>query len=369
MTSRISKLNDTQPLESDRRWQAVMERDSSFDGQFVYSVATTGIYCRPSCGAKLANPQNVQFHLNGSQAEAAGFRSCKRCRPDEPSLIEQHSVTIARVCRFIEGSSENRTSKELAAFAGMSTYHFHRLFKQITGVTPKAYADADRLKRFRESLSADGTTITEAICDAGFNSMSRFYEKSNAKLGMTPRALKSGAAKIEIQFALGDCSLGSVLVAQSKVGICAIMLGDGTDELLQELGVRFPGATMVPADEEFRKLIGTIMKFIEAPTSKFPLPLDIRGTAFQQRVWQALQNIPCGKTMSYAEIAQSMGAPDAVRAVGTACGANPLAVAIPCHRVVRTDGALSGYRWGIERKRQLLEREAKQSDNTYEFQS
>jgi len=345
-------------VENESRWASVAARDREADGKFYYSVVTTGVYCRPSCGARLARPENVQFHETREDAERAGFRPCKRCRPDQASLVEQHAAKIAAVCRVIEQSEELPVLAELAGHAGLSVYHFHRLFRAATGVTPRQYAAAHRSRRVRSKLSSSSGTVTEAIYDAGYNSNGRFYEASNGMLGMTPSNYRSGGARTEILFAVGECSLGSILVAKSERGICAILLGDDPDALTRDLQDRFPEATLIGGDAAFEVLIAMVVGFVEAPAVGLDLPLDVRGTAFQQRVWQALRKIPAGATATYAEIAERIGSPKSVRAVAQACGANPVAVAIPCHRVVRSDGALSGYRWGVERKRTLLEREA-----------
>ena len=343
--------------QKDPRWASVAARDPAADGKFYYSVETTGVYCRPSCAARLPRPENVRFHATREDAEKAGFRACKRCKPDELSLREQHAAKIAAVCRLIETSEDALSLEHLAGHAGLSIYHFHRLFKASTGVTPRQYAAAHRTSRLRSKLSRSGT-VTEAIYDAGYNSNGRFYEQSNAVLGMTPSNYRSGGARTEIRFAVGQCSLGSILVAKSERGICAIFLGGDPDALARDLQDRFPEANLIGGDTGFERLVSKVVGFVEAPALGLDLPLDIRGSAFQQRVWQALRKIPAGSTASYAEIAERIGAPESVRAVARACGANPLAVAIPCHRVVRKDGALSGYHWGVERKRTLLEREA-----------
>lgn len=343
--------------DEDPRWKQLAERDRSADGQFFYSVASTGVYCRPSCGARLPNPKNVAFHLSTADAEAAGFRPCKRCKPDQPPREERDAALVAQVCRIIEQAEELVPLKELAQAVGISPFHLHRLFKSVTGVTPKAYEQAHRARRVREELGRR-ETVTEAIYGAGFNSNSRFYEKSHQILGMTPTAYRTGGSEAEIRFAVGECSLGSILVAASERGVCSILLGDDPDQLVRDLQDRFPNAHLIGGDETFERTVAQVVGMVETPQAKADLPLDVRGTAFQQRVWQALRNIPLGKTASYAEIAQAIGEPRAVRAVAAACAANPLAVAIPCHRVVRSDGALSGYRWGVERKRALLSREA-----------
>lgn len=342
---------------ADPRWAAVLARASESDGQFVYSVKSTGVYCRPSCGARVAKPENVQFHAGCAEAEQAGFRPCKRCRPDQPSRAAQQAAQVARACRRIEDAEQAPSLEALARDAGMSSFHFHRVFRSITGLTPKAYADAQRGRRVRAELERS-ESVTEAIYQAGFNSNGRFYENANQLLGMTPSNYRSGGSNTRIRFAVGECSLGSILVAQSERGVCAILLGEDPDALARDLQDRFPHAQLVGGEDDFEQLVARVVGFVEAPALGLDLPLDIRGTAFQQRVWQALQAIPSGSTASYREIAQRIGSPKAVRAVAGACAANTLAVAIPCHRVVRHDGGLSGYRWGVERKRALLEREA-----------
>ncbi len=342
--------------EQDQRWQAIRTRDARADGTFYYSVKTTGVYCRPSCGSRPARPENIAFHATRADAERAGFRPCKRCKPDQASLAETNAARITAACRLIESSEETPSLEALATHVQMSVYYFHRLFKSITGVTPRAYADAHRARRVRTKLRRSGS-VTDAIFDAGYNSNARFYENSNALLGMTPRAFQRGGTDAQIRFAIGQCSLGAILVARSDKGICAIEFGDDPDGLARALQDRFPHAQLIGGDAEFEKFVARVVGFIEAPQLGLDLPLDVRGTAFQQRVWDALRKIPAGTTASYSEIAARIGAPKSTRAVAQACAANQLAVAIPCHRVVRNDGALSGYRWGVERKRALLGRE------------
>ena len=351
------KTNLAAVTENDSRWAAVIARDPAADGKFYYSVKTTGVYCRPSCPSRPARPENVQFHATRVAAEQAGFRPCKRCKPDQPSLMEQHAAKVAEICRLIENAEIVPSLEELAHHAGLSVYHFHRIFKAVTGLTPRTYAAAHRAKRVRNELDRSDT-VTKAIFDAGYTSNSRFYEKSNQVLGMTPSTYRAGGSNTEIRFALGECSLGSILVASSDCGVCAITLGDDPELLIRDLQDRFPKANLIGGDGAFEQLVARVVGFIEAPAIGLDLPLDVRGTAFQQRVWQALREIPAGSTASYTDIANRIGSPKAVRAVAQACAANPMAVAIPCHRVVRNDGALSGYRWGVERKRALLEREA-----------
>ncbi len=341
----------------DPRWAQTLARDPSADGEFYYSVRTTGVYCRPSCGARPPRPENVQFHSSRADAERAGFRPCKRCKPDQPALAERHAVKIADICRLIEKAETVPALSALASRAGLSTYHFHRIFKAVTGLTPRAYAAAHRARRVRGELSKS-STVTAAIFDAGYNSNGRFYADSGRILGMTPSKYRKGGANADIQFAIGECSLGSILVAASERGACGIFLGNDPEALVRDLQDRFPRANLLGGNRRFEQFVAKVVGFVEAPGLGLDLPLDIRGTAFQQRVWQALRGIPAGTTATYSEVAKRIGSPKAVRAVARACAANALAVAIPCHRVVRTDGGLSGYRWGVERKEALLRREA-----------
>jgi AraC family transcriptional regulator of adaptative response/methylated-DNA-[protein]-cysteine methyltransferase len=341
----------------DPRWTAVRTRDAAADGHYFYSVETTGVYCRPSCGARTPRPENVRFHATRGDAERAGFRACKRCRPDQPPLAEQQARLVAELCRFIEAAEQPPRLEALARRAGLSVHHLHRVFKASTGLTPRAYAQAQRAERVRTELGRSGS-VTEALYGAGYSSNGRFYAETDRVLGMTPSRFRAGGADTEIHFAVGQCSLGAILVAASERGVCAIQLGEDPDRLVRELQDRFPRAALVGGDADFERLVAQVVGFVEAPRVGLSLPLDVRGTAFQQRVWRALQAIPPGSTVSYADIARRIGAPRALRAVAQACGANTLAVAIPCHRVVRSDGALSGYRWGVERKRALLAREA-----------
>lgn len=354
----ISTHNERSPATAlDPRWQQVLARDPQADGKFFYSVKTTGIYCRPTCGARTPLPENVAFHATARDAEHAGFRPCKRCKPDQQVLSAVHAEKIAQACSLIEHAEVSPTLTQLAAHAGLSTYHFHRLFKSITGLTPKAYASAHKARTVREKLGTT-TTVTDAIYAAGYTSSSRFYETSNETLGMKPAQFVKGGANTDIRFALAEFSLGSILVASSEKGICAISIGDDPQSLLNELQDRFPHATLTGGDAEFELLVAQVIGFIETPKLGLDLPLDIQGTAFQQRVWQALRQIPAGRTVTYTELARLIGMPRAIRAVASACAANTLAVAIPCHRVVRLDGSLSGYRWGVEIKRSLLDNES-----------
>lgn len=341
----------------DSRWTAVVSRDHQADGVFYYSVRTTGVYCRPSCASRRPRRENVAFYATTQAAEADGFRPCKRCRPTEASLAERHAAAVARACRTIEAAETPPSLGALASAAGFGPHHFHTLFKAATGVTPRAYADAARGRRMREALGRTAT-VTEAIYDAGFNSGGRFYEQSNQVLGMTPTRFRNGGERTTIRFAIGQSSMGAILVAATDKGVCAILLGDDPQALVIDLQNRFPRAELIGGDAAFEAMVAKGVGLVEHPELGLDLPLDIRGTAFQQRVWEALRQIRAGETASYAEIARRIGAPKAVRAVAQACAANNLAVAVPCHRVVRNDGALSGYAWGVERKRALLDREA-----------
>ncbi|WP_037458931.1 bifunctional DNA-binding transcriptional regulator/O6-methylguanine-DNA methyltransferase Ada [Skermanella stibiiresistens] len=342
---------------NDPRWARVVARDKSADGEFWYSVMTTGVYCRPSCPSRGANPRNVAFHDSLEAAKATGFRPCKRCDPDGTSRDAGNAELIAKACRLIERSEDAPSLETLAEAVGLSVSHFHRSFKTLTGLTPKGYSAAHRASRLRERL-AEVPTVTEAIFDAGFNSSGRFYENSDGILGMSPTRYRAGGANEEIRFAIGQSSLGAILVASSAKGVVAILIGDDPGRLARDLQDRFPKARLVGGDHDYETLVASVVGLVEAPARGHDLPLDIRGTAFQERVWQALRRIPAGTTASYADIAAQLGQPKAVRAVAGACAANNIAVAIPCHRVVRSDGALSGYAWGVERKRRLLQSEA-----------
>lgn len=357
----MNKLTEIEKLAatttSDPRWQSIVAREKDADGKFFYSVGTTGVYCRFSCGARLPRPENVRFHATSADAEKAGFRVCKRCKPTGLSLTTVNTAKIEKVCRLIEQSEEIPSLERLAQYAGISVFHFHRTFKAVTGLTPSAYGAAHRKKRVRATLGKK-QSVTDAIYDAGFSSNSRFYESSNEVLGMTPTKFRNGGVDTAIHFAIAECSLGFILVAKSERGVCAVLMGDDPLQLVRDLQDQFPKANLIGDDGDYEDMVAKVIGLIETPSVGLDLPLDIRGTAFQQRVWKASQQIPVGSTASYADIAKSIGMPKAVRAVAQACGANTLAVAIPCHRVIRNDGALSGYRWGVERKRALLDREA-----------
>ena len=358
MSSTIRWAKVAEATMNDPRWRAILDRDHHADGTFWYSVRTTGVYCRPSCGARVARPENIQFHKTIEDARRAGFRACKRCKPDGPEPSEVSTAMIAKLCRAIEQSEGRPSLAKLAKFSGVSVSHLQRTFKAATGLTPSGYAAAHRSRRIRKTLSQT-QSVTDAIYEAGFNSNSRFYERTDDVLGMTPANFRNGGANTTIHFAIGECSLGSILVAKSGRGVCAILIGGDPQQLARDLQDQFPKAEIIGNDRGFEDLVAKVVGLVETPANLIDLPLDIRGTVFQQRVWKALQQIPVGSTASYTEIAKVIGMPKAVRAVAQACGANTIALAIPCHRVIRTDGELSGYRWGVERKRALLDREAK----------
>lgn len=341
--------------DDDHFWQAVTVRDAAFDGRFVYAVRTTGVYCRPSCPSRPKRRDNVSFHAGPSAAEAAGFRACLRCRPNEMKPDAALDDILAAACQRIEAAEMEPRLAELSAAAGYSPYHFQRLFKERIGLTPKQYAKARRKVRLRDGL-AGAASVTDAIYAAGYGASSRAYDDGDV-LGMTPRSFRRGAKGERIVHAMAGSSLGPVLVAATARGICMIEFGDEST-LLQRLAARFPGAELASGDASFADLVTRVVALVDAPgATSADLPLDVRGTAFQERVWQALTQIPAGQTVSYAGLAERIGRPGAARAVARACAGNGIAVAIPCHRVVRGNGEISGYRWGVERKRALLDRE------------
>jgi AraC family transcriptional regulator, regulatory protein of adaptative response / methylated-DNA-[protein]-cysteine methyltransferase len=341
---------------NDQRWQALVSRKRHADGLFLYGVKTTGVYCRPACSSRLPNRNNVRFFSTWADAERSGYRACKKCQPKSTRSVHVPEAVV-RACQMIEAAERLPSLAELAAAVGLSEFYFHRRFKQVVGVTPKAYAAAQRIERLRVGLR-QRQPITQAIFGAGFVSSSRCYESAADNLGMTPSDYKKGGAGQTIRFALAECYLGWLLVAATDRGICMIQLADTPDCLRSELATRFPEAELRENESDFREWVDQVVTFIEASDDCLQLPLDIQGTAFQRRVWEALQAIPAGATTTYSEIAAQIGRPSAVRAVARACAANELAIAVPCHRVVRADGHLSGYRWGIERKKALLAREA-----------
>ena len=340
----------------ERRWQAVCERDARADGQLVFAVVTTRVCCRPSCRSRRALRENVRFYPDVATAQAEGFRPCKRCQPEKSDPQQQKVEKVAAACRLLEQETP-MTLEALARQAALSPFHFHRLFKSVTGMTPKAWQQAWRARRLREALG-QGAKITDAALSAGFPDSSSYYQQADAALGMTGRQFRRGGGDIDITWVCGDGPLGRCLVAESKRGVCAVLPGESDALLYAELASLFPNARLHPGDEAFRQRVAQVFSHLDDHRQPFSLPLDLRGTAFQLQVWQALRQIPAGETRSYRQVAQSIGRPRAVRAVASACAANKLALVIPCHRVVREDGALSGYRWGTARKALLLAREA-----------
>lgn len=356
-TPELSAVRDpvrTSYRSDGERWAAVKTRDARADGLFVYSVRTTGVYCRPACPSRPARRENVRFHATCEEAEREGFRACKRCTPNA-LVVDQHAAAVARACRLIATAHEPPNLQALAAAAGLSAFHFHRVFRKVTGLTPKAYVTAHRAGRLRAEL-ARTRTITDAVYAAGFNSSGGFYANPSTTLGMNAKTFRRAGEGERVSFALARSALGWVLVAATAKGICEIALGDERQALIEELKRRFSNAS-VNRDRTFGDVLAQVVAHIEAPERPFALPLDLRGTVFQQRVWHALRGIPPGTTISYKALAERLDAPTSVRAVARACASNTIAIAVPCHRVVRSDGALAGYRWGTERKRALLERE------------
>ncbi|MBM4061495.1 MAG: bifunctional DNA-binding transcriptional regulator/O6-methylguanine-DNA methyltransferase Ada [Planctomycetes bacterium] len=341
---------------ADPRWRAVLARDAGADGAFVFAVRTTGVCCRPSCSARRARPEHVEFFADVAAAVRAGYRPCRRCRPDAEPPAARRAQLVARLCRTIEAAERAPTLRELAATAGLSPFHLQRLFRAVVGLTPHAYAAACRADRARTAL-ARGATVTAALHGAGYGSTSRFYADAHARLGMLPRRFRRGGPGEVLEFGSASCSLGTVLVATTARGVAAILLGDEPKALEQDLRQRFPRAQFAAGGRAFRATLGAVVAFVDADRGRFALPLDLRGTTFQRAVWQALQSIPRGSTVGYAQLAARLGRPNGTRAVARACAQNPLAIVVPCHRVVRGDGDLAGYRWGLERKRALLARE------------
>ncbi|MCQ8239671.1 bifunctional DNA-binding transcriptional regulator/O6-methylguanine-DNA methyltransferase Ada [Rhizosaccharibacter radicis] len=349
----------TRSAASDPRWPLILARDPAADGSFWYSVQTTGVYCRPSCPSRAARPENVRLHDTLEAARATGCRPCRRCRPDE-AAHHRDAALVVRACRLIDAAERPPAHDELARKLEVGSARLRSAFEAVLGLSPKRYADARRAERLRLLLPV-AATVTEAFHQAGFGSSSRFYDKAAELLGMAPNRVRAGAAAETLRVAVAPCSLGAVLVAAGERGLVAVLLGDDPDLLRRDLRARFPRAGFGEADEAFGAVVAQVVALVETPGASHALPLDIRGTAFQRRVWDALRDVETGRTLSYAELAARAGAPAAVRAVAGACAANPLAVAVPCHRAVRTDGGLGGYRWGLARKRILLDREAASS--------
>lgn len=341
-------------------WQAVVDRDRSHDGRFVFAVSTTGVYCRPSCAAKRPRRENVTFYTTPEQAERAGYRACLRCRPRAISANPQLD-RVREICRYIERNlDEPMTLHRLARAFHQSAFHLQRTFKSVLGVTPRAYADSCRMNQLKRNLQA-GHAVTRAMYDAGYSSSSRLYERTSSQLGMTPDKYRRGAIATRIRYTFADSPLGRMLVAATDKGLCAIQFGDSEEQLMQGLKHEFPFAQQQREDHGLRAWTETLLARLRGQKLNSALPLDIQATAFQRRVWEYLQTIPYGSTRSYSEVANAIGEPKATRAVAQACASNRIAVAVPCHRVIRQDGDLGGYRWGIERKEMLLALEGEHS--------
>lgn len=336
-------------IDLDAAWAAFDARDRSADGRFVVAVRTTRIYCKPSCPARRPRRENVEMLADGEAARAAGYRACLRCRPDEAG---RDSVAVAQAVALIEAAEDAPSLADLAERVGYATHHFQRVFTRALGVSPAAYARGLRAKRAEAVLDEEGS-VTEAIYEAGYSGPSRFYESVGPRLGMTPSARRKGANGVAIRWTVTPTSLGPLLVAATDKGLCRVAFEDGPDELERH----FPQAEIAPGDGELRAVAAQVVEMVERPGRDADLPLDVRGTAFQEAIWAALKAIPPGETRTYAELAAAAGNPKAVRAAGTACGANQLAVVIPCHRALRTGGGLGGYAYGLERKTALIERE------------
>lgn len=349
-------------MQESAMWQAVLDRDRQYDGRFVFAVRTTGIYCRPSCPARRPKRKNVRFFDQPVQAKAAGFRPCQRCHPGQTTPPEPNLELAQAICRVLDDQADRPpTLEELGQQFGMSPFHLQRTFKRIVGVTPKQYAAARRAERLKQQLK-EKPTVTEAIYDAGYPSSSSAYSEATGHLGMTPSTYRRGGQATAITFAIAPCPLGFLLVAATPNGVCAVRLGDSEQELAATLAGEFPDAQMQRDEGDLSRWVASIQDYLHGGQPHFDLPLDVRATAFQRRVWQALQAIPYGSTCTYSEVAQAIGQPAAVRAAAHACATNPVALVVPCHRVVRTDGGLGGYRWGIERKEALLALEAQQAN-------
>ncbi|MGC2195052.1 MAG: bifunctional DNA-binding transcriptional regulator/O6-methylguanine-DNA methyltransferase Ada [Terriglobales bacterium] len=344
------------PVPQNKWWEAVVARDASHDGEFFFAVSSTGVYCRPSCPAKRPRRENVTFFRRSEQAEKAGYRACLRCRPKAAAQNPQTEM-VKQICRYIEQHlDEPVTLERLAAAFGQSPFHLQRTFKKALGITPRAYADSCRMGQFKRNLQA-GRSVTHALYDAGYSSSSRLYERTASHLGMTPDKYRRGAIAATIRYTCTDSPLGRMLVAATEKGICAIQFAETDDELTEGLKREFPFAVRKRDDESMQSWTGTLLRQIAGHKLNRSLPLDIQATAFQRRVWAHLQSLPFGATQTYGEVAKAIGQPGAARAVARACATNRIAVAIPCHRVVREDGEMGGYRWGVERKKALLQLE------------
>ncbi|MDQ1640472.1 MAG: AraC family transcriptional regulator [Pyrinomonadaceae bacterium] len=345
------------PDQQDEFWNAVLSKDRAFDGQFVFAVSSTGIYCRPSCPSRRPKRENVSFFALPAAAESGGFRACLRCHPGDGPTTDPQLAMVQQVCRFIEISNgEAVTLDTLSDQVGVSSFHLQRTFKSVMGMSPSEYAETRRVNKFKQSVQA-GEKITDAIYDAGFGSSSRLYELASSQLGMTPATYGKGGRGAVIYYAIGDSPLGRLLVAATDKGVCSVRLADSDDQLTTELRREFFAAEILLEESRLQPALTAVVDHLNDKTPRIDLPLDIRATAFQRQVWEQLQKIPAGETYSYSEVAKGIGQGKAVRAVARACASNPVALVIPCHRVIREDNSLGGYRWGLDRKKKLLERE------------
>ncbi len=340
-----------------QRFNAVQSRDSNADGEFVYAVISTGIVCYPSCPSRAALPENMRYFTDVAAALADGYRYCKRCRTDQPPLAVRNKQLVIEACRLMDNADDTVRIDSIATAVGVSRYHLQKLFKQYVGLSPKAYAQAIRVARVQDRLSHDNS-IMQTLMDAGYDSVGSFYADVHKRLGMTATTLRQGAPGVKIHYGFATTMFGLIVVAQTKAGICSVLFGETREALIADLSARFSKATLINDTHSMQPQISAVAEKINIPDAAFDVPLDILGTVFQERVWQALRDIGPGITASYKDVAQAIGQPTAARAVARACSENPLAVLVPCHRVVKADGGLSGYRWGVERKRKLLDNEA-----------
>ena len=344
-------------IKDDQLWQAVMAKDARFDGQFVFAVSSTGVYCRPSCPSRRAHRERVKFFELPEAAEQAGFRACLRCQPRRARILDPQIELVQRVCRLLN-SNENESLKlpELASQAGVSQFHLQRTFKRVMGISPRQYLAARKIDNFK-TLVRKGETVTNSLYESGFNSSSRLYEHASEELGMTPATYSRGGRGVDISYTTADSSMGRLLVAVTERGVCAVRMADSDAALEKDLREEFPNAELKRDDSALRESVQKILNHLDKNEPRLDLPLDIKATAFQRQVWEHLRAIPYGQTVSYGDVAKALGKPGAVRAVGRACATNPVALVIPCHRVVREDKTLGGYRWGLDRKKKLLEHE------------
>lgn len=359
MANSLNRKSDTTMTAAmeERFWQAVQMRDAGCDGLFYYAVRTTGVYCRPGCASRQPKRENVSFFALPEAARQAGFRACLRCKPDNVVIRDPQAELIQSVCRLIDRQIEEPPNfAALSEQIKLSQFHLQRLFKKLMGITPRQYAEARRTDSFKARVKS-GQSVTEAMYDAGYGSSSRLYEKAAAQLGMTPATYRKGGKGMKINYIIAECPLGLLLVAATDKGICAVTLGDNDEKLTEDLHAEFPQADITRHKQHLQRQVNTLLEHLAGQEPHPALPLDVQGTAFQKRVWEELRRIPYGRTASYGEIARRIGQPTATRAVARACATNPAALVTPCHRVIRENGELGGYRWGIERKQELLEKE------------